>query len=139
SFSHCNHEVCPDIQAGTLPTRAKASRDPRLREIIDGNKTVLEGIPRFINFSNDKSCNLSCPSCRTERIQFNEGPGYEVRKRLHDRLVAAFLTKPTDQPFTLSVTGSGDPFASRVFREFLFELDGSRFPNMQVNLQTNGV
>jgi len=139
SFRHCNHEVCPDIQSGTLPTRAQASRDPRLRDIIAGNKTVVDGIPRFINFSHDKSCNLSCPSCRTERIQFNDGPGYEVRKSLHERLVGAFLTKATDQPFTLSVTGSGDPFASRVFREFLFSLDGSRFPNMQVNLQTNGV
>ncbi len=139
SFSHCNHEVCPSIQGGTLPTRAEASGQRRLREIIAGNKTVMEGIPRFINFSHDKSCNLSCPSCRPGRIQFNDGPGYESRKSLHDRLVEAFLTKPTDQPFTLSVTGSGDPFASRVFREFLFSFDGSRFPKMRVNLQTNGV
>jgi MoaA/NifB/PqqE/SkfB family radical SAM enzyme len=139
SFRHCNHQLCPLIQAGTLPTRAEASRDPRLRDIIAGNKMVVENIPRFINFSHDKSCNLSCPSCRTRRIQFNEGPGYEVRKALQDRLTQAFLTRPTDQPFKLSITGSGDPFASRVFREFLFALDGSRFPNMRVNLQTNGI
>jgi MoaA/NifB/PqqE/SkfB family radical SAM enzyme len=139
SFRHCNHELCPEIQAGTLPTRAEASRDPRLRDIIAGNQTVVEGMPRFINFSNDKSCNLSCPSCRTQRIQFNDGPGYDARKLLQDRLTTAFLTKPTDQGFTLSITGSGDPFASRVFREFLFALDGGRFPNMKVNLQTNGL
>jgi MoaA/NifB/PqqE/SkfB family radical SAM enzyme len=138
SFSHCNHDLCPLIQAGTLPTRNEAARDPRLRDIITGNKTILQGIPRFINFSNDRSCNLSCPSCRTQRIQFNNGPGYEVRKTLQDKLTDAFLTRPTDQPFTLSITGSGDPFASRVFREFLFELDGRRFPNMRINLQTNG-
>lgn len=139
SFSNCNHGLCPLIQAGTLPTRTEASRDPRLRDIITGNKTVVKGIPHFINFSNDKSCNLSCPSCRTQRIQFNDGPGYDARKTLQDKLTDAFLTRPTDQPFTLSITGSGDPFASRVFREFLFALDGRRFPNMRINLQTNGI
>ena len=138
SFRHCHHGLCPEIQGGTLPTRDQASRDPRLREIISENKTRIEGIPGFINFSNDKSCNLSCPSCRTQRIQFNSGPGYEVRKSLQNKLTDEFLTRPTDQPFTLSVTGSGDPFGSRVFRDFLFALDGSRFPKMRVNLQTNG-
>lgn len=30
-------------------------------------------------------------------------------------------------------------FASKVFREQLFQLDGSKYPNMRINLQTNGV
>lgn len=139
SFKHCNHDLCPEIQAGTLPSRAAAAKNPRYREIIAGNKTRLDGIPAFINLSNDKSCNLACPSCRTQRIQFNDGPGYEARKRLQDRLVETFFTRPSDQPFVVNVTGSGDPFASRIFRDFLFDLDKAKFPRIKVNLQTNGV
>lgn len=140
SFRHCNRDLCPEIQAGTLPTRAAAAAaNPRHRAIIEGNSTRIEGIPAFINLANDKSCNLSCPSCRTQRIQFNNGPGYEARKRLQDRLVASFFAVPTDQPFVVNVTGSGDPFGSRIFRDFLFALDKARFPSMRVNLQTNGV
>ncbi len=139
SFRHCNHDLCPEIQAGTLPTRAMAAANPRHRAIIDGNLTRLDGIPAFINLANDKSCNLSCPSCRTHRIQFNDGPGYKARKRLQDRLVSSFFATPTDQPFVVNVTGSGDPFGSRIFRDFLFGLDRAKFPRMQVDLQTNGV
>lgn len=106
---------------------------------MEAGKTALDGIPPFINLANDKSCNLSCPSCRTQRIQFNDGPGYEARKHLQDRLVEAFFSTPNEQPFIVNVTGSGDPFASRIFRDFLFELDKAKFPRMQVNLQTNGV
>ncbi len=139
TFAYCNHSLCPEIQADSLPTIAEAKKDPRLSDIIEKKKTVLEGIPTFINLMNDKSCNLACPSCRTKRIQFNDGPAYEARKRLQDRFVQDVLAQPTDQPFVLSVTGSGDPIASRVFREFLFALDRRNFPHMQVNFQTNGV
>jgi len=37
------------------------------------------------------------------------------------------------------VTGSGDPFGSKLFREFLFNTNGKDFPNVLFNLQTNGV
>ncbi len=139
SFRHCDHETCPEIAGGTLPTRAAAARDPRFAAIIAEGRTTVDGLPAFVNFAQDKSCNLSCPSCRTQRLQFNDGPGHAVRKSLHDRLVDAFLARPTDQAFTLNITGIGDPFASRIFREFLFALDGGAYPNMKVNLQTNGV
>ena len=138
SFRHCNHAICPDIQAGTLPLRREVEREPRWRDIIQKKITAMPGVPAFINLSNDKSCNLACPSCRTERIQFNGGPGYEARLALQKKLEAAFFAHPTDQDMLVSVTGSGDPFASRVFRDFLFALDASKFPRLSVNLQTNG-
>ena len=139
SFALCDKEMCPEIQAGTLPTIEEARKEPRYREIIDQKKTVIDGIPRFINMSHDRSCNLTCPSCRTQRISHVKGAAYTLTKKLHDKLVAEFLTEPSDQDFTLSVTGSGDPFGSRVYREFLREFDGAKFPNMKLNLQTNGV
>ena len=72
-------------------------------------------------------------------INYTEGPEFERRKKLQDRLTRELFAAPSTRPFLLSVTGSGDPFASRMFREFLFEIDGAGFPNLKVNLQTNGI
>jgi sulfatase maturation enzyme AslB (radical SAM superfamily) len=139
SFAYCDKAMCPEIQAGTLPTVDDARKDPRYRAIIDAKQTVIAGIPRFINMAHDRSCNLSCPSCRTQKISHVKGAAYNLTKKLHDKLVDEFLGEPSAQDFTLSVTGSGDPFGSRIFREFLRGFDGAKFPNMKLNLQTNGV
>lgn len=139
SYKFCDHKICPFIQGNTLPTMEEARKNPAYAEIIDKQLTVLATGPTYINFCNDKSCNLSCPSCRTEKIMLSSGPLYEQKKAINQKLVDAYLSEPTDRAFSLNVTGSGDPFGSKIFREFLFDLDGSKFPNMDINLQTNGV
>ena len=93
----------------------------------------------IIDFSHDRSCNLACPSCRIDKILLTEGSDYEAKKAIQDELVQEYLGEPSDRKFEIKVTGSGDPFASKIYREFLSELDGADFPNMTVNLQTNGV
>ena len=40
---------------------------------------------------------------------------------------------------SLNITGSGDPFGSKVFRDFLINFDGKQHPEIMINLQTNGV
>jgi MoaA/NifB/PqqE/SkfB family radical SAM enzyme len=95
--------------------------------------------PTFINLVNDRSCNLHCPSCRRDRINVTEGPEFREIVTLQDRLLEPYLANPNKQHFTLSITGSGDPFASRVYRELLYSLKGTDFPNMKIALQTNGV
>jgi sulfatase maturation enzyme AslB (radical SAM superfamily) len=137
-YKHCSRELCPLIASKSLPTRAQARKNPAWRDVIDNHKVTVEGRPKVINLSNDRSCNLACPSCRSQRINFTKGRGYQLRKKLQDRLTAAFFSEPSDESFTINVTGSGDPFASRVFREFLLELDSKKFPNLKVALQTNG-
>jgi sulfatase maturation enzyme AslB (radical SAM superfamily) len=139
SFRYCRQAVCPLILNDTLWRMEEAERDPEFGADVLARRTVLNTPPLLLNLCNDKSCNLWCPSCRTVRINHPSGPDYEFRKELQARLLEPYLSKPTDQAFTLSITGSGDPFASKVFRELLYTLDGSQFPNMRINLQTNGV
>jgi len=67
------------------------------------------------------------------------GTDYEEKLAIHNQVVDAFMGEPTDRHFTINVTGSGDPFGSKIYREFLFGLNGKDFPNLHVNLQTNGV
>ncbi len=139
SFRHCDHQVCPVIQDGRLPTLASARQHPDWASIIEQGQTRLEKLPEFINLCNDASCNLWCPSCRQERINHVDGEGLAKARELQDRIVQDLLSRPTDRHFRINVTGSGDPFASRVYRDFLFGLDGEDFPNLRISLQTNGV
>ena len=139
SFRYCRHDRCPRIQNDSLPTLDEARKDPLFTKVIDERQTRLDHLPVFINMVNDRSCNLYCPSCRTERINHTEGAVYEETARLQDKLLKPYLEGGGDQHFVLSITGSGDPFASRVYRELLYSLDGSKYPNMRIALQTNGV
>ena len=138
SFRYCTHEECPLIQSDSLPDR-DAVTNARQRRIIDEGIVATEELPSFFNFCHDESCNLSCPSCRTTAIRLTEGPEFEVRQRIHRILTAWLFARPHDQCVTVNITGSGDPFASRMFFDLLTTLDGRDFPNVTFNLQTNGV
>jgi len=139
TFKYCDKKVCPLIQGNMLPTKNAARARADYADMIDNERTIMDAGPTLINFCNDQSCNLSCPSCRVEKIMLSSGKLYEEKKAIHQKVVEAYLNKPNDQTFNINVTGSGDPFGSKIFREFLFELNGEDFPNMTVNLQTNGV
>jgi MoaA/NifB/PqqE/SkfB family radical SAM enzyme len=137
SFKYCDHKLCPYIQNGSLPDREEVE-DPRHKSIIEKNQTKdLE--PTFYNLCYDESCNLSCPSCRINKIFYYEGKVYEAKKKIQDKLIAHIFGKPHDNYCLINVTGSGDPFGSKLFRELLFSIDGEKFPRVFFNLQTNGV
>ncbi|NNE05420.1 MAG: radical SAM protein [Xanthomonadales bacterium] len=139
SFRYCRHDRCPMIQNDSLPTLDEAREDPLFTKVIDERQTTLKHLPQFVNLVNDRSCNLYCPSCRTERINHTEGAVYEETAELQARLLEPYFSESNDRHFVLSITGSGDPFASRVYRDLLYNLDGSKYPNMKIALQTNGV
>lgn len=137
-FRYCVQKECPLIQSGDLPDR-DAVTDPRLRRIIDERIVVLDDLPTLFNLCYDESCNLRCPSCRRDRIMFAEGPELAARRAIQEQLVQSLFDAPHDRAFCVNVTGSGDPFASPLFRELLSSIDGSQFPNVRFNLQSNGV
>jgi MoaA/NifB/PqqE/SkfB family radical SAM enzyme len=58
---------------------------------------------------------------------------------MQGKLISHVFGKPHDNYCLINVTGSGDPFGSKLFRELLFGIDGEKFPNVFFNLQTNGV
>ncbi len=125
SFRYCNHTVCGDISDNRLPN-------------LDGTPKAEE-FPNHIMFENDASCNLSCPSCRTEKIYDYEGPAYERKLELHNKLIDAVFAHPHNNEIVLDISGSGDPIGSKIFREFLINFDPTPWPNLILDLQTNGV
>lgn len=134
SFSFCNKELCPHISTLDLP---------KFDEVKDGRyKTDKASFPIFFNLMTDESCNLICPSCRISKVNFKSGPIYDKKKAGNDAIIKYTLKKARENPdhnIYLHITGSGDPFASRIYREFLFGFDGRLYPNVKINLQTNGM
>jgi len=136
SFKYCNWGLCPLIQNDSLPEKEKV--EPRFKEIVD-NKIIDDLRPKFYNLCYDYSCNLSCPSCRTDKISNTCGSAYEKSLEIQNEIIKEVFGKPHNEYCLVNVTGSGDPFGSKLFRELLFNIDGAKFPRVFFNLQTNGV
>lgn len=140
SFSYCIDTLCPKI--------ANVVYDPNSRNIwpiVDKTDDrhihymKPETTPLFKLFFNyDQSCNLQCPSCRNDLILYN-GENQELND-IHQHVVEKTIKLLDSGAFVeLNITGSGDPFASPLYWDFLCSLDGNKYPNMRITLQTNGV
>jgi wyosine [tRNA(Phe)-imidazoG37] synthetase (radical SAM superfamily) len=137
NFKYCNHKLCPLIQNDTIQN-SDAIINPRHRKIIDNYQ--IDGLsPIEYNLCYDPSCNLSCPSCRINKVYITEGPIYERKIIIQQKIINEVFGEPHQRKCTINVTGSGDPFGSKIFRDLLFGIDGSKYPNVLINLQTNGV
>lgn len=142
-WDYCQTAFCPMIQGDHLEDIDSILKGDRLmaheRHALETKSLTTSELPTYINFSNDESCNLKCPSCRTTKLLYTSGPLYDKRKAINDKLVEAFLTTPTDRDFGIFVTGSGDPWASKIYRDMLYNINGEDFPNLKISMQTNGV
>ena len=142
NFKYCNKIECPMIQNGSLPNKddIKLGKHGEFyKKIIEENVLISENAD-FINLCYDVSCNLKCPSCRPTFWFLNEKINpidYNLKRQFQIKLLD-YLYKCT-RPITVNITGSGDPFASKLFWEFLQSIDGKLNSNIEITLQTNGV
>lgn len=150
----CKHNICPKIHNDELVyidqietrrhSRKSEDHDYNILtdfelEAIKNKSTIAEYLPHDIQVGTDESCNLFCPSCRNEKIIHAKGKEYEKRKFLTDKLFDEIMNAPKDYQFDIWITGSGDPFGSKIFRERLQDMDLTDRPNTWLNFQTNGV
>jgi len=138
----CNSEECPKIQNGTLPTREEVlagKLGDELKFILEFEMEFAQP-PSVINLCYDKSCNLRCPSCRKNLIQYgekNQPDKYKQTLMINKRLLRMIHSKP--HKVQLNITGSGDPFGSPSFFELLRKIYAKKNPLVSISLQTNGV
>jgi len=66
----------------------------------------------------DESCNLQCPSCRLEINFLKEGPIF--KRRLEYMKKFAELLSNFKKRTIVEIGGDGEPFASKVYGEFLY-------------------
>tara|TARA_Y100001938_G_scaffold149276_1_gene235564 strand:- start:4830 stop:6854 length:2025 start_codon:yes stop_codon:yes gene_type:complete len=138
SFSYCNKKACPRLQnIDSLPNIDEVDWEP-FKTIIE-NKTVHMDAIKHVNFLWDDSCNLQCPSCRISSIVHTSGKKYDDALAIQNKIMDFILNKQPKDETSLNITGSGDPFGSKVFRDFLINFNGEEHSEIKLNLQTNGV
>ena len=133
SYRYCSRMHCPRLTADELP-RTREVKDAEFRKIIADGLVRLPRGPRHLFLSHDRSCNLSCPSCRTTLIVAKK---VEVDRMnaMAERVILP-LARTTRR---VHITGSGDPFASHHFRHVIRRLTSGDTPNLRISLQTNGL
>lgn len=142
SYRYCNKIECPMIQNGSLLNKEdilNGEHGDYYKKILENNIVIADNA-NFINLCYDVSCNLKCPSCRPTFWFLNEKINpidYNLKLQFQKKLLE-YLYK-CNKPITINITGSGDPFASKLFWEFLTSIDGKLNDNIEITLQTNGV
>lgn len=111
---------------------------PWIGRMLEG-KTVMDIFPATYNLAYDETCNLRCPSCRTENIVYTHGEEYERRLAAHKKLFDDIDKGGFENARGFYVTGSGDPFASSIYRSLLYNFDGSKYPLLKFFIMTNGI
>ncbi|MEZ4586207.1 MAG: SPASM domain-containing protein [Gemmatimonadales bacterium] len=134
-FEYCSATRCPYLQTVSGPVQPlDAVTDPEMRAVIEGRLTVLPNGPRQVNCSYDRSCNLSCPTCRTEIIVESRDKSrvFDIERKLRAGGLA--------DTRLLYITGSGDPFGSPFFRRWLQTMKLEEAPQLEtIHLHTNGL
>jgi sulfatase maturation enzyme AslB (radical SAM superfamily) len=134
SYQYCDHNICPSlsqlINAGKIPKN--------FIEKDKFDKNLKNSLPEEILFGFDRSCNLKCPSCRAELVANSDLDSDEFKHK-------EFLLSEIESKFSYSIkkimiTGSGDPFYSKLFRDFLINFDERKYPNLEnIHIITNGI
>lgn len=132
SFKYCNKEMCPHLSRllkhGTTSGPISLKSDSKIKSAIVANNS-----PSYLVMNFDRTCNYKCPSCRVDLIVENSEGIKRVEKTI----------KEIDEHFsqyvkTLYITGSGDPFVSVGFRNYLRKFNPKKYPKLtSIHLHTN--
>lgn len=135
TYRYCNKLTCPTIQGNRLVSGAEmAERSEEWSAVIAEKRVAMQRGPLYVTLAYDRTCNLSCPSCRPNRFAADQATR-ERFEAMQERNIAPLLMD-TD---IVVITGSGDPFASKNCRKLMESLDAETYPKLKVNLMTNGM
>ena len=132
SYKYCNRELCPylsklvnyGINSGPI---AKKNESRHSSPILNKNS------PDYLVMNFDRTCNYKCPSCRTDLIVENKEGLERIEKTIEE--IDTYYSKDVK---TLYITGSGDPFASPSFRNYLRNFDSKKYRDLKgIHLHTN--
>ena len=133
-FKYCSRTLCSFIAAQKIPRRGDIT-DPTLRGYIDQRKTVLDDVPQMVQLNHDPTCNLACPSCRTEIIA-SKAEEQDTYAQAAERVILPLLRKVNGQSY---ISGGGEAFSSKHFRSILAALNRDEYPGLYIYLITNGL
>ena len=88
-----------------------------------------------ISINVDESCNLQCPSCRSQKINHNSGPIYKQKMQWAEHIIG--LINKFDQKAKINMSSNGDPFASLIYRSILLGAEPNTHHTYMIS--TNGL
>lgn len=134
SFRYCNHLHCSVMIQDRLPKKSdqKIMADPVMRAALEDNVTSASA-PAQVTFGLDNTCNLSCPSCRTQRIVQKESEHAHERAALDHKLKE--LVQGAE---VLYLNPCGEFLTSRPSRALLSSIDPTANPDLRIDLISNG-
>jgi MoaA/NifB/PqqE/SkfB family radical SAM enzyme len=132
SFKYCSKELCPYLSK--LVNYGVTSGPVTLKSDSNINSPIVENnTPNYLVMNFDRTCNYKCPSCRVDLIVENSEGIKRVEKTIED--IDKYYSKHVK---TLYITGSGDPFVSVGFRNYLRNFNPKKYPNLKsIHLHTN--
>jgi MoaA/NifB/PqqE/SkfB family radical SAM enzyme len=95
-------------------------------------------MPHHISFQGDRTCNLSCPSCRTGIIKTPDEKK-EQQAQIGKIISANLFSQASDQRIVLETSGTGELFASELLISFVNGIEKTKFPNFKLHIGTNGL
>jgi hypothetical protein len=131
SFRHCDHVKCPWIAGDMLPRKAEVEGRNARRGVDAGE--LRPDAPSYVYLAFDASCNLSCPSCRLTVI--TEKSAIQVRK---EELIESSIMPLLRDARRLNLNAAGELFVSRPLRRLLARLNRRDFPDLAIEIITNG-
>lgn len=114
-YSFCNLSIC----------------SPKFTTFTEDLVTNIK-FPRVVKFCHDRECNYGCITCRDSVITT---PNIML-KILNSKIKNVFLPMLKNAEL-VSLSGNGDPFASRHYRELILEIN-KEYPNIKFVIHSNG-
>jgi hypothetical protein len=131
SYKYCNHLECGAMIQGILPTREELDSSRAGRAVASGDYRV-EGVDQVL-FAFDQTCNLSCPSCRRERIVERLSESEEKARAVEQKLLPLLPNLKV-----LNINPAGELFASKPSRKILELISQERCPDLKLDIISNG-
>ena len=131
SYRYCIEERCPKLTGlKEGKTGGLITKEEFLKRADEFQFPVL----KTVKFNFDQSCNLQCPSCRGEKINYMGSDRERTELILHN--IEDELSEGLGH---IECTGSGDPFFSKTFNKWLMKFNPAMYPNLKsIHLHTNG-
>jgi Iron-sulfur cluster-binding domain len=132
SFKYCSHLGCPAMLSGKLPKKNSPEilSDPLMSIVVRDRKLSVDHL-RFLKFGYDKSCNLSCPSCRRDLH-------VEPRDIRKGKTIAEKFLPLLPSLEELFLNSAGEFLVSRHSRQLLQSIDAKKNPHLKINIISNG-
>jgi MoaA/NifB/PqqE/SkfB family radical SAM enzyme len=132
SFKYCNKELCPHLSR--LLNYGVTSGPIHLKSNSNYTTPIIEPTtPTTILMNFDRTCNYKCPSCRVDLI-VESSKGIERIEKTIEEIDTYYSANVK----TLYITGTGDPFVSVSFRNYLRNFNPKKYPKLtSIHFHTN--